>query len=166
MRQINVLTKKRDLDIDRYILAVGELWYSIKDDPALDGFNLTELAPNFQHGVEYLNNCAYIWFHRDRRDIAAKFAVACDYQLKNLYEPYRSRELLTAHSRGRLSRRSVIAPIRQTLGDHTDATTTNVADRMALPRGGELILANHLAVLPSTPDRSVELVNRPGFAGG
>lgn len=157
LRRIEQLEHQRFCDEMARILAIGELWYGIKDDPSFDHFKLADIAPAFKRGVDYLNKCAYIWFHRDRRVAAEASALRTNLWVRNEYEPYRTDQVLRDHQKlldGRKVRSHTI-PTPQKL---IDMSGTVPSSSMDLPLGGRIVLGDCLDVLRKLPSQSFHLI--------
>src|SRR5690242_13479216 len=79
-----------------YYLEIGRVWYSIKDDPALDEIGIAAIEPMVRpHSVQWLNKCAIVYYADSAGDLAKAelWAKHTPYHPKSVYEPYLSAEI-------------------------------------------------------------------------
>jgi site-specific DNA-methyltransferase (adenine-specific) len=140
-----------------YYLAIGEQWYAIKDDDELlDRVGgITALQPFLPNTPPFLNRCAVMWDGHITRDLAEgeKWVKHTRHSLRNIYEPYRSAEIVEAY-RNRLrpgrGRRSPIALTEEGLFAQND---TERFDGL-----GSAIWADCHSWLPTLPEGIVDFI--------
>jgi hypothetical protein len=77
-------------------LTIGEIWYRIKDDPAIARGDLKKLAPNFNHHPDTLQRHMRLYAEQHLLADADDWAVARGFVNDFAFEPYRSFNLLKA----------------------------------------------------------------------
>jgi site-specific DNA-methyltransferase (adenine-specific) len=83
-----------------FYLKAGELWLAIKDDPRLPRGGIAALAPFLRpHTVPFVNECALAFDGHRTGDLATgeRWVEVHCHRLRNIYEPYRSAEIIRVY---------------------------------------------------------------------